>query len=46
VTGVIKIVGYERPHEYLDGVYAYADPETDEYRGMLVEDDTRVEVLD
>jgi hypothetical protein len=35
----IRIVGYTQPHDYLSGVYAYVDPETGEYGGMLLAHD-------
>jgi len=35
----IRLVGYKRPHKHLSGVYAYVDPETNEYEGMIMAQD-------
>lgn len=42
----IRVVGYKRPYEYMDGIYAYEDAETGEYGGMIVEDDTKVRIVE
>jgi hypothetical protein len=31
----IRIVDWTKPHEHLSGVFAYVDPDTGEYGGML-----------
>lgn len=43
--GRIKIVDYMRPHEYLEGVYAFVDPNTGEYGGLILEDNTPIELI-
>ena len=35
----VRIVGYKRPHKHLSGVFAYTDPKTGEYAGMLLAND-------
>lgn len=44
--GMIRVIDYKRPYEYMDGLYAYNDAKTGEYGGMLVEDDTEVRVIE
>ena len=43
--GMIRFVDYIRPYDYQRGIYAYEDPETDKYGGMIVEDLTEVRVI-
>ena len=43
--GLIRLVDYIRPNDYERGIYAYEDPKTDRYGGVILEDLTEVRVI-